>query len=369
METRPHDLPDSLVAKAVATGWGLTNPTVAYLPVGFGSHHWSVVDGSGRRWFVSIDAAPQGSDGHTRLLAALATAATARHLGMDFVVAPVRSTSGDLTWPAHPGYLLALYPHVVGLTGSFHDDYDPATAREVVERLAALHGATPELLHRGARPEPAATDLPARADLEAALADAAGPAPAGDAAWGGPYGERLRTVLRRHAATIGEALRLHDTSAEPRHEGPEPGGLVVTHGEPHPGNVIRTGAGPVLVDWDTVRMSAPERDLWHVTSRLGPDDARDAVALYAERTGRPVDPGLLEHHRLAWALADVAAFTVELRQATTETADSATAWRALAGTLEELAARHPQPAARHTSPAEPRFLGQEVTTRTSPAGP
>jgi hypothetical protein len=71
----------------------------------------------------------------------------------------------------------------------------------------------------------------------------------------------------------------------------------------------------VLVDWDTTRLAPPERDLWHVLARLDP-----------------------------------------------ETADTATAWQALVGTLEELAARH-------TSPKDQPFLGQEVTTRSSPAGP
>jgi thiamine kinase-like enzyme len=137
---------------------------------------------------------------------------------------------------------------------------------------------------------------------------------------------------------------------------------VVTHGEPHPGNVIRTSTGLVLVDWDTTRLAPPERDLWHVLARLDPEDAPDLTALYAECTGRHLQPALLERHGLAWALADVAGFTEELRHTSTETADTATAWQALVGTLEELAARH-------TSPKDQPFLGQEVTTRSSPAGP
>jgi spectinomycin phosphotransferase len=31
--------------------------------------------------------------------------------------------------------------------------------------------------------------------------------------------------------------------------------MVVTHGEPHPGNLIQTSAGLVLIDWDTVAVA------------------------------------------------------------------------------------------------------------------
>ena len=360
METRPDDLSDHVVADAVAAGWAVRSPVVAYLPVGFGSHHWSVLDASGRRWFASVDAAVEGSGRHARLHAALTTASVARDQGMRFVVAPERATSTEVTHPLGPRYVLALYPHVDGRTGSFYDDYDLDTARPLVERLATLHAATPALLHGGAHPDLAAADLPDRSDLEAALADAEAPTPAGGAGWDGPYGEGLRTALRHRSAAIRQALRRHDRAAV--RAGSEHRRLVVTHGEPHPGNVIRTSEGPVLVDWDTARLATPERDLWHVTSRLEPDDAREVLALYTERTGRPVDRARLEHHRLAWALTDVASLVGELGHATTETADTMTAWRALVGTLEELGARH-------TSPAEQGFLGQEVTTRTSPADP
>lgn len=43
-------------------------------------------------------------------------------------------------------------------------------------------------------------------------------------------------------------------------------GWVVTHGEPHPGNVIRTSHGLRIIDWTTVQMAPPERDLWMLTS-------------------------------------------------------------------------------------------------------
>jgi spectinomycin phosphotransferase len=47
-------------------------------------------------------------------------------------------------------------------------------------------------------------------------------------------------------------------------EAAESGPVVVTHGEPHPGNILRAAGGLYLIDWDTVGLALPERDLWMV---------------------------------------------------------------------------------------------------------
>jgi spectinomycin phosphotransferase len=91
-------------------------------------------------------------------------------------------------------------------------------------------------------------------------------------------------------------------------------GWVVTHGEPHPGNVIRTKDGPRLVDWDTVRLGPPERDLWMVI-----DGDTPAYAYF----------------RLRWRLADVAEFIRDLRAPHADTEDTAAAWRFLRECLED----------------------------------
>jgi hypothetical protein len=50
----PTDLdPDAVVR--VLTHWGLREVRLLYLPVGFGSHHWSACRGGGRRFFVTVD--------------------------------------------------------------------------------------------------------------------------------------------------------------------------------------------------------------------------------------------------------------------------------------------------------------------------
>ena len=78
---------------------------------------------------------------------------------------------------------------------------------------------------------------------------------------------------------------------------------VLTHGEPHPGNLIRTENGLRLVDWDTVLLAPPERDLW-LLARDGVSDEQVA-AEYAARTGHRADPRGMRLQRRRWALTDV----------------------------------------------------------------
>lgn len=55
MQTPPPGLPEEVVAAVVADVWELPGVTAEYRPVGFGSHHWSLQDAAGRRWFASVD--------------------------------------------------------------------------------------------------------------------------------------------------------------------------------------------------------------------------------------------------------------------------------------------------------------------------
>jgi aminoglycoside phosphotransferase (APT) family kinase protein len=90
---------------------------------------------------------------------------------------------------------------------------------------------------------------------------------------------------------------------------------VLTHGEPHPGNTIRTDVGLVLVDWDTARRAPPERDLW----MLG-DDAASAAA-YEAATGRPVLSDAMELYRLSWDLAEIGIYVHQFRAPHGDSAD------------------------------------------------
>ena len=329
MQSRPPDLPDAALAAAISDGWGIDAATVTYRPVGYGSHHWSVEDGRGGRWFTSVDvldvAAPDAS--LRRLSAALEVAGTARAAGLAYVVAPVPATDGSVLRQLAGGYALAVYPHVDGEPGSFGDELSPADATELTGMLCALHDLPPAAASGIVTED---FKVPDRESLEAALRETPGE-------WPGLYGERLRTLLARHADAVGEVLAEHDrlTSGSAA----RPDRFVVTHGEPHPGNLMHTPGGLVLIDWETARLAPPERDVWLLEARTRDGAADD----YAARSGRRLDPGLLTRYRLAWALADVALFVDLLRHTSDQTVDTAWSWDALRGTLEDLSAAGQRP--------------------------
>lgn len=73
---------------------------------------------------------------------------------------------------------------------------------------------------------------------------------------------------------------------------------VLTHGEPHPGNTLRTNDGWRLIDWDTALVAQPERDLWHLATP-------ETLAAYEEATGVRPRQDMLELYRLQWDLTDL----------------------------------------------------------------
>jgi spectinomycin phosphotransferase len=69
-----------------------------------------------------------------------------------------------------------------------------------------------------------------------------------------------------------------------------------------------------LVDWDTVALARPERDLWML------DDGRPgSLRLFEELTGRTVSEPAVRFYRLAWTLSDIASFVDMFRSPHQET--------------------------------------------------
>jgi spectinomycin phosphotransferase len=73
------------------------------------------------------------------------------------------------------------------------------------------------------------------------LLGSGGPGPSG------PYSEPARQLLDEHAGGLVRVLALYDELADGV---VDPSRLVITHGEPHAGNVMVTGDALKLVDWE-----------------------------------------------------------------------------------------------------------------------
>ena len=322
METPPDDLDTGDLVAALEDGWGIAPAAVEHAPVGFGSHHWTCVDTDGRRWFLTVDdldgASFLGSD-RTSTLAGLRTAfSVARSLrrscALEFVVAPVAARDADVVRVIDGRYALAVLPYVEGRAQRFDHERDRAERATVLAMLARLHSSTTDVAPR------TVDAVPSRHAVLDALEQLSRPWSAG------PFSELARAWLAAHeSAALGavDALTAYGTAAAP---------YVLTHGEPHPGNVMVTASGPALVDWDTVGLAPPERDLWHVVV----DDAD--VALYEDLAGRRVDPSGLRMQALAWDVGELGAYLSVLRRPHVRDADTEVAWATLS-TLDLTVAR------------------------------
>lgn len=328
MRDRPAGVSDRDLCSALDDGWQLDVAAAEYAPAGGGSYHWIVRDRTARTWFATVDdldekrwlggtrdAVAEGLAMAMELAVALREDACLR-----FVLAPVSARNGAAVVRLGCAYAVAVFPYVHGACGVFGEELTPGERNHLVDMLAALHRAAPSRI----RVPLHEVELAHRKDLESALSDLGQP-------WdGGPLSEPARALLAPRAEQIRHLLARFDRLAG-RATALEP---VITHGEPHPANLLTAGTETLLIDWDTVGLAPPERDLWWVIS----DTAGDERARYTRATGRPVDPAALALYRLRWALDDLSVFAYRLRTGHDHSADAEHALRAIEITLAGLPA-------------------------------
>ena len=312
------DIRDSDVAAALAGQWALTVQDLSYLPVGFGGHHWRAADQTGSRWFVTVSdlASPWLPD----LPGAMQTAAwLATHAGLGFVVAPVPARAGQVVGSVDSRHALTLFPYLDGApAGHFEDPIDDGDRAAIIDMLARLHTAVPKGIQVPTQP----LELANRQAIDQALGSLG-------VRWtGGPYAEPGRDLLARYERPLRQAFARFDGLLD-RVRGAG-GPDVITHGEPHPGNLLRTQAGLCLVDWGMTALARPERDLWRVI--CGGQDA----ARYSRRTGWTVNQDALALYRLRWDLDDIAGMLPKIRGSHQPTADTLMTWTELQKSLEAI---------------------------------
>ncbi|HEU0165816.1 MAG TPA: phosphotransferase [Thermomicrobiales bacterium] len=329
MRTQPTDLSLSLLRDTVIEHWGLTDPQLTYLPLGFGSHHWNVVDAaSGERWFATVDdhrnprmvVTPAAS--LDALRRAMRTAAALHdEAGLAFVLAPTPNREGGvLRSIGATAYSIVLFPYVEGTSapyGAFASEADRLETLRLVGRVHAATGLVPEGL-----PRRETFLIPRREDLFVLLDDLEAP-------WeSGPYAEGARDLLRANRGDILRAFVRYDALVAAVEADPEP--WVVTQGEPHAGNILRTTAGMLLlVDWDTCMLGPKERDLWMLDEGPATD-----WTVYLEETGATtVSRRVIDLYRMWWDLCEISEFASWFRAPHEATEDTAIGWNALNGYL------------------------------------
>ncbi len=334
MLTPPTDLHPTLIRAELLRYWplGTDDLGLAYLPLGFGSHHWAATAPDGRRWFVTADdhrvpvrgthlaTGPDDLDVTLRTVAALRD-----RFGLTFAHGPRLARDGRAARPAgDTGWTLSVYPFLDGTPLGDHGRIPADDRAAVLDMLARLHAVPVADLDRP--PRLFDFTIGHRPELEAALADTGSP-------WGtGPYADRVREMLAGSADGIRQALIEHDRRVE--RVMADRSGWVLTHGEPHGGNILRGPDGALhLIDWDSLALGPPERDLAGIPGEI---TAADRTA-YVEAGGTDaISAATIQTRHRWWDLNDLAEYVAWFRAPHEDTPEMRVAWEAIVGLLPAL---------------------------------
>ncbi len=309
-----------MLSGALFEGWGFRPASLSYQAVGFGSHHWLAVDPGGLKLFATVDDLSEKlrDDADTtsavfgRLNQAFESAQSLRRdAGLEFVVAPLPDAGGLVLRRLTDRYSLVVHPYLADCQSGQDGEFETSADRQaVIALLVRLHNA------KAARPPTDSFETPGRAALLAAMHSTGEPWQAG------PYGTRSRDLLARHAADLRALLAAFgELAGRVRARADR---MVITHGEPNAGNVLKTPAGFVFVDWESALLAPPERDLWALAeSDPGLLDA------YSAATGTAIDTDALTLHRLWYDLAEISGYIRWFRGGHDDTADAAEGWQNL----------------------------------------
>jgi spectinomycin phosphotransferase len=329
--TEPGDLDRAELTALLEQHWGLRDVKLDYLPVGFGSHHWSAVDSRGTQRFVTVDdleagfrAGPDTDSVFATLDRAFRTAAALRdETELDFVVAPLSDSEGVVIRRLSDRYAVTVSPFIEGESSTWGPYESPDDRRRMGEVLGRLHAATGRVPAGLPRMEDFA--LPSGAALTEALLDL-------DRRWtSGPFSEPARQLLQRSAHDVERLLQEYDELAARVSECSDT--WVITHGEPHRANVIRGPHGGVhLVDWDTTLIAPRERDLQMVLDR----DLTGWNEYLAAAVAASLNQEAMQLYRSWWELSDIGVPIQLSRRPHQRTADTVASFDNLAASLADL---------------------------------
>jgi len=313
MKNEPDGIAQADLVTALKHGWGVDVISLEYLPLGAGSYHWNAVISNGSEVFVTVDDlgkdANERNISHDTLTAAFDTAYTLHHdAHLKFVVCPLPTISKTTLWMIGSRYAVSLYKKLKKSPreSQFHSE---PIEKGLAVMLASLHSSTPLTTKIAKR---TSLTITRRTELEFALSQT-------QEEWRkGPYAELVRRLLARNASRIERLLEFHDRLAAQVRQTERR--WVITHGEPHDGNIVRSPEGLYLVDWDTVKIAPAERDLW-----MAAGGSEKLTGYYTTLTGHQVDPACIKFYEVHWKLLNIAKYASQLyleHSATDDTRDS-----------------------------------------------
>lgn len=303
MKAPPADFDVASLERALQECWSVRPESLAYLPVGFGDHHWRA-DCSDASYFVTLTDYRLTAKSPEQLEQALQAVHALR---LPFAIAALPTTSDALVTRVSPHYSVTLFPWLDAVLPA-HED--PVVSAQLV---AALHRAW--RIHPVNAPRED-FQMPHRAALHDALGALHLPLRTG------PYAEPARTLLRTHASDVRAALELYDRwSVDALSDTRR---WCLTHGEPGVHNqLIAANNRRYLVDWESARIAPPERDLAAL------ENPQSGVTAYAASypESPPLRPELIRLYQLWYALAETSVYILQFRRPHTDDANMSEAWR------------------------------------------
>ena len=300
MLAEPRDLSVETVLATVRAGWDPAVTWAEHLPVGSAAFHWQAGADAGPRWFVTVD--PVADADEDRRTSGCYAAAAQLSATLDFVLAPAPGVLGETSARLSASYLLSVAPYVEGQSVG-EPDAGPGRGRFADDQARADVASMLARLHTARRPAGIPTWQPRigwRSSARRQQLDAVRNATPWDT---GPLAHPAWQVVTGAAPLLDRVIRRFDLLA-----GAASGSIaawVPTHGEPHADNVLATPGGPRLVDWATLAVAPPERDLRHV---LPEAEGNDPELAYLASGGAPrvMSEDLLELFALEAHVAGVA---------------------------------------------------------------
>jgi spectinomycin phosphotransferase len=284
MREPPRDVEKAVLLDVVRREWDSGVDALEHLPVGFGAHHWAASAADRRRLFVTYDRLGSKRTA-ADLKAAYRAAAALAQQGLEFVLPCLPAASGHFTVPLAGGAVSATaWTQGRSGGGSFADAAEASAGALMVRRLHAAE--VPDGIPAW-RPLVSA-ELPFALDEQLAHPWAQG-----------PHGEPARSALARRLPDIRRWTSSYHALADRARA--QRARWVPTHGEPDTGNqLVTTSDGHrYLVDWESLKLAPPERDLrtWLVSGHPG------AIA------DRLVDHAMLEMFDLEWRLDEISQYS------------------------------------------------------------
>lgn len=295
------DLADSAISEVISTAYGLSIAEVNFLPLGadINTAVYRVVSAEGTPYFLKL----RRGDFNT---VSVELPKLLRDQGVQQVIAPLATQSGDLTTPLEQ-FTAMLFPFVEGYSGferALSDQHWVAFGRA----LKGLHSASlpAALTNRIPRETYSAQWRESLRDFQARVAAET---------FSEPSAAAIADLIKQNSGIVTHLIARAEQLAAVLQAESRP--FIVCHADIHVGNLlvdVQTDA-LYIVDWDTLIQAPVDRDLMFVGGGIGSagHTPEQEEALFYEGYGDvEVDPVALTYYRFERIVQDFVAYCEQL---------------------------------------------------------